>query len=112
MTSRPITPVTQHRVSVGEFALSVAEYGTTGPSLVLVHGIGSRGVSWWPVIDALAADFRLFVPDLRGHGESDKPPNGYLPTDYARDLAALIDALGLDHPSIVGHSLGGIVTLT
>src|SRR5438093_4008416 len=112
MTSCPVTEVTLRRVSVGEIALSVAEYGGAGPSLVLLHGIGSRGVSWWPVIDALSAHFRSIVPDLRGHGDSDKPSSGYLPTDYAADLAALIDVLGLAHPLIIGHSLGGVVTLT
>jgi pimeloyl-ACP methyl ester carboxylesterase len=112
MTGPPIAAVAQRRVAVGEIALAVAEYGAAGPPLVLVHGIGSRGVSWWPVIDALATEFRLVVPDLRGHGYSDKPSTGYLPTDYAADLAALVDALGLKHPSIIGHSLGGIVTLT
>jgi pimeloyl-ACP methyl ester carboxylesterase len=110
MTSQPLAPGTQRRVSVGDVMLAVTEYGD-GPSLVLLHGIGSRGVSWWPVIDALAARFRLIVPDLRGHGDSDKPAAGYLPTDYAADLAGLIDALGIDAPSIVGHSLGGVVTL-
>jgi N-formylmaleamate deformylase len=112
MTSRPSAAVTQRRISVGAVALSVAEYGDDGPSLVLLHGIGSGGVSWWPVIDALSARFRLVVPDLRGHGDSDKPSSGYLPIDYAADLAGLVDALEIAHPSIVGHSLGGIVTMT
>lgn len=112
MTSQPTAAATQRRVAVGEVSLAIAEYGHRGPSLLLLHGIGSRGVSWWPVIDRLAAHFRLVVPDLRGHGESDKPSAGYLPVDYAADLAGLVDALALDRPSIVGHSLGGLVTLT
>ncbi|HEY7032815.1 MAG TPA: alpha/beta hydrolase [Thermomicrobiales bacterium] len=112
MTTRPTTAARLHRVSVGVVALSVAEYEGAGPALVLIHGIGSRGVSWWPVVDELAQHFRLIVPDLRGHGDSDKPASGYLPTDYAADLAALVDSLGLAEFSIVGHSLGGIVALT
>ena len=112
MTSTPLTPVKQSRINVGAVALSLAEYGTQGPPLVLLHGIGSRGVSWWPVIDPFAAHARLIVPDLRGHGDSDKPPSGYLPTDYAADLAGLLDALDLRRPMMLGHSLGGVVVLT
>jgi pimeloyl-ACP methyl ester carboxylesterase len=111
MSDIPVSPAKQRRVSVGDIELSIAEYGTAGPPLILLHGIGSRGVSWWPVIDELAAHFRLIVPDLRGHGDSDKPASGYFLTDYAGDLAGLIDALDLDRPSILGHSLGGAVTL-
>lgn len=111
MSENPVTPATQRRVSVGDIALAVTEYGTAGLPLILLHGIGSRGVSWWPVVDALATRFRLVVPDLRGHGDSDKPESGYQLTDYAGDLAGLIETLGIDRPLIVGHSLGGVVTL-
>jgi pimeloyl-ACP methyl ester carboxylesterase len=111
MSDSPLTPASQRRIPVGSIKLSLVEYGTAGSPLILLHGIGSRGVSWWPVIDTLAAHFRLIVPDLRGHGDSDKPASGYQFTDYAGDLAALIDELKLTRPLILGHSLGGIVTL-
>lgn len=111
MTSEPRSTAVHRRVFTNGLTLAVTEYPADGPALLLLHGIGSRGLSWWPVIDALAPRFRLFVPDLRGHGDSDKPPAGYLIDDYARDLAGLIDALGLARPLIVGHSLGGVLTL-
>lgn len=111
MSDIPVSPAKQRRVSVGDLDLSIVEYGTAGPPLILLHGIGSRGVSWWPVIDQLASHFRLVVPDLRGHGDSDKPATGYFLPDYAGDLAGLIDALDLDRPLILGHSLGGAITL-
>src|SRR5215216_1684661 len=111
MSDNPLTPAIRRRIPVGRIELSLVEYGASGSPLILLHGTGSRGVSWWPVIDALAAHFRLIVPDLRGHGDSDKPASGYQFTDYAADLAALIDELELARPLILGHSLGGIVTL-
>jgi N-formylmaleamate deformylase len=111
MSGIPVTSATQRRIAVGSIELSIVEYGTSGPPLILLHGTGSRGVSWWPVVDELAAHFRLIVPDLRGHGDSDKPPSGYQLPDYAGDLAGLIDTLELDRPLILGHSLGGVVTL-
>ena len=115
MAMPPQTLAREHRVQAAGLSLAVTEYKTaaTGTSpLVLLHGIGSRGASWWPVIDALAEQFSLYVADLRGHGASEKPVTGYRLPDYAADLTALLDALELDHPAIVGHSLGGLIALT
>lgn len=115
MAIPPQTPAREHRVQADGLSLVVTEYRTaaTGtPPLVLLHGIGSRGASWWPVIDALAEQFSLYVADLRGHGASGKPETGYRLPDYAADLTALLDALELDQPAILGHSLGGLIALT
>jgi N-formylmaleamate deformylase len=100
------------RVKTNGIELSVAEYGKNGPPLVLLHGIGSRYVSWWPVIGSLANHFRLIIPDLRGHGDSDKPQTGYLFADYAADLEGLLAAYGIDRPFILGHSLGAMTALS
>jgi pimeloyl-ACP methyl ester carboxylesterase len=91
-----------------EIALTVAG---SGPAVVLLHGIGSRGVSWVPVAEELANDYRLVIPDLRGHGASSHPEHGYLLADYVRDVDAVLTTLGLDRPLIIGHSLGGMVVL-
>ena len=114
MTGQPRTPARERAVDANGITLAVTEYegpAGDGPPLVLIHGIGSRSVSWWPVIDALAARFRLYALDLRGHGASEKPDLGYLLPDYGADLAGVLDALGLDRPLILGHSLGGLVAL-
>jgi N-formylmaleamate deformylase len=100
------------RVETNGIELSVAEYGKGGPPLVLLHGIGSRYVSWWPVLGALADHFRLVIPDMRGHGDSDKPGAGYLFDDYADDLDGLLAAYRIDRPFIIGHSLGALTALT
>ena len=112
MTGQPRTPARERTVAANGQTLAVTEFAGDGPPLVLLHGIGSRAVSWWPVIDPLAARFRLYAVDLRGHGASAQPPSGYLLPDYAADLAALLDALGLDRPRLLGHSLGGLVILS
>jgi pimeloyl-ACP methyl ester carboxylesterase len=111
MVSQPRTPRHERRLRAGDIELAVTEYEADGPPLLLLHGIGSRGVSWWPVLDRLAMHARPIALDLRGHGASDKPATGYLLPDYAADLAALVDALGLDRPIVLGHSLGALVAL-
>ncbi len=98
------------RIPTNGIELSVAEYGTGDSTLLLLHGIGSRYVSWYPVLDQLAAHFRVIAPDFRGHGDSDKPTSRYLHTDYAADLDGLIEALQVGRPLIIGHSLGAIVS--
>jgi pimeloyl-ACP methyl ester carboxylesterase len=115
MTSEPRTPHRQRTLATNGQTLAVTEYAapaTNRPPLLLLHGIGSRALSWWPVVDALADHFHLYALDLRGHGASTKPPAGDLLPDYAADLAAVIAALDLDHPRILGHSLGGLIALT
>jgi pimeloyl-ACP methyl ester carboxylesterase len=97
------------RVQTEAVALNVTQWGDAGPRLLLLHGIGSRGVSWLPVVERLSREFRLIAPDLRGHGESGKPGIGYQIADYANDLENLLAALAVDRPLILGHSLGGLV---
>jgi pimeloyl-ACP methyl ester carboxylesterase len=111
MVDVQIEPVIR-RIKTNGIELSVAEYGKSASPLVLLHGIGSRYVSWWPVIEPLAEHFLLIIPDLRGHGDSDKPDTGYLFEDYAADLEGLLVAYGIDQPFILGHSLGAMTALT
>lgn len=80
------------------------------PPLVLLHGLMGFAANWgkvWPQF----TDRPVLVLDQRGHGRSAKPATGYDPSDYARDLAALLDHLGWSRSHIVGHSMGGRVAL-
>lgn len=91
--------------------IAVASIGA-GPTMILLHGIGSSGMSWLPVMVRLAESYRLVIPDLRGHGQSGHPDRGYLLTDYADDLERIVAACGEPHPIILGHSLGGLTAIT
>lgn len=83
-----------------------------GPPVVLVHGGRDHGRTWDRVAQALAADWRVIVPDLRGHGDSDHSPDGHYPMDaYVADLDALIERLTLPEVRLIGHSLGGNIAL-
>ena len=81
------------------------------PAVLLLHGLGVGGVVWQAFARRLLPHLAAIAPDLRGHGQSDAPPSGYTPDDYANDLAALIESEGQPVP-IVGHSLGALVALS
>jgi len=82
------------------------------PSLVLLHGLTDSGQCWPRVVNALASEYEMILPDARGHGLSDKPATGYAPQDHAADVAGLIRGLGLIRPILIGHSMGAGVSAT
>jgi N-formylmaleamate deformylase len=82
------------------------------PSVLLLHGITSSAQSWVRVGPGLADRYRVYALDMRGHGESIKPsPRAYSLRRTADDAIAFIEALGLDHPALIGHSWGGATAI-
>src|SRR5919205_718959 len=100
---------TRRREDVGGVTLTVRALGSEGPPLVLLHGLGVSGAVWQGFGRLLEPSVRLIAPDLRGHGESDKPSAGYLPRDYVGDIAALAAHEPARPRAILGHSLGAVV---
>lgn len=80
----------------------------SAPSLLLIHGITESHLAWQPLIDDLAGTHQILAVDLRGHGHS-VDIYGYDPQTYARDVIETADAVGVENPVVVGHSLGGVV---
>lgn len=79
----------------------------SGPVLLLLHGWPEYWRTWDLIMQRLEGRFTLVAPDLRGFGESDKPAGPWGAEDHARDMVALLDALGLGRVGIVGHDVGG-----
>ncbi|GAB2527203.1 alpha/beta fold hydrolase [Nocardia heshunensis] len=80
------------------------------PLVVLLHGFGDFWWSWRHQLTGLAArGFRTVAVDLRGYGDTDKPPRGYDGWTLAGDVAGLIRALGHTEATLVGHAEGGLV---
>src|SRR2546430_9749906 len=103
MDTREIT-LHGHRVS----------YRTEGEGeevMVLIHGITGTSETWAEVIPILAEEFTVVAPDLLGHGHSAKPRGDYSLGAYASGVRDLVAALGHDHATVVGHSLGGGVAM-
>jgi pimeloyl-ACP methyl ester carboxylesterase len=86
--------------------------GGWGPLLVLIHGITSNSATWDRVLPALAKRYTVLGPDLLGHGRSEKPPrDDYSVAAHANTIRDLMDALGHERATFIGHSLGGGVAL-
>jgi haloacetate dehalogenase len=98
------------RIDVGEVSLRV-RHGGSGPPLLLLHGYPETHLMWGPVAGALAADFTVVAPDLRGYGESSKPATvpdhaSYGKRAMAGDAVGLMRHLGFDSFDVVGHDRG------
>ena len=101
---------TQHHVSVNGVRIHYYRTGHGGkPPLVLVHGFSDNGLCWTPPARDLEADYDVIMPDMRGHGRSQRVQPGEN-VDMAADVAGLIRTLGLTRPVVVGHSMGAMVT--
>jgi len=84
----------------------------TKPPLLLVHGTRDHARSWDRTAEALTDRYCVYAPDLRGHGDSQWAIGGdYSIIDYALDIHALGEAVGRAPYTVIGHSLGGGVTL-
>jgi pimeloyl-ACP methyl ester carboxylesterase len=84
----------------------------TGHDLVLIHGLGTNLSFWYfGAARLLAAKRNLLMYDLRGHGRSSMPQEGYGLPRMARDLLDLLDFLAIERIDLVGHSFGGRVAL-
>ena len=97
-------------VNVGQVSLNVACQGS-GPTVVLLHGFPEFSLAWQKLMDELAADYRLIVPDQRGYNLSDKPEGveNYTIDKLVADVAGLIDHVSDEPVALLGHDWGGAV---
>jgi haloacetate dehalogenase len=108
-----ITGFTTGRRAAGEVTLNVA-VGGAGPPLLLLHGYPQTHAMWHRVAPALARRHTVVAPDLRGYGDSDRPPGGgdhagYAKRTMARDAVALMRGLGHERFAVAGHDRGARV---
>lgn len=104
----------ERRVPVHDgLTLNLLEWpGRADPGFLLVHGLASNARMWTGVAEELvAAGYAVAAVDLRGHGRSDKPEEGYGVDTVAADLLRVLDDLGWSRPVVAGQSWGGNVVL-
>ncbi len=104
-----------HRITGGGGAqIHLVETGNSkGRPILLIHGFSQSWLAWSRQLDSdLAGSYRLVAMDMRGHGLSDKPRDGYSDSKlWADDVGAAIQALDLDQPILCGWSYGSLVIL-
>jgi (E)-2-((N-methylformamido)methylene)succinate hydrolase len=97
------------RAKVGDIELNYQATGS-GPTIVMTHGIGGTGDDWGAVVPGLASRFQVVTYDVRGFGQSSRPATGYSIAQNAKDIAGLLDHLGVQKAVIMGTSMGGTIT--
>lgn len=80
--------------------------GGRGEPLVLMHGFLETWYTWRLIMPELAKHYTVIAPDLRGYGDSDKPPGGYDARTMVEDVYQLVQALGYQKILLVGHDMG------
>lgn len=98
-------------LTVNNLRFHYRDWGGHGWPLLLMHGLASTSHIWDLVAPLLVEDAKVIAPDMRGHGQSDKPETGYDFKTIAGDVTAILEALQMEHPVIIGHSWGAMLGL-
>jgi pimeloyl-ACP methyl ester carboxylesterase len=101
-------PAGLRSVQTGGFRTRYVEWGSAGSAVVLVHGAFESADTWAATAGVLARSHRVYALDLVGFGYTERTGH-YTLDDQVRQLLALLDALGLDRPILVGHSSGAAI---
>lgn len=109
--SRAIEPNVEETAKLGDLSIFYRIYGD-GEPLLLLHGYGSSGEETWrPFVDELAVNYKLVIPDLRGHGRSTNPIGDFTHRQAAKDMLQLLDHLSIRKCKAMGISTGGMTLL-
>jgi pimeloyl-ACP methyl ester carboxylesterase len=100
----------RHQLNLHGQRLAYLEAGE-GPPLLLIHGIAEAAWAWEVIIPKLASQHRVIAPDLLGHGRSSKPRGDYSLGNHASLMRDLMISLDIERATLVGHSLGGGITM-
>jgi pimeloyl-ACP methyl ester carboxylesterase len=108
--ARKSADLDQVEIAADGLTLSAYVLGRGDPVLLL-HGLGGTKITWLPLLGSLGEGHRVIVPDLPGHGGSDKPKTDYSPRYYGRVIRCLLDALEIEQAVVIGNSMGGRIAL-
>jgi 3-oxoadipate enol-lactonase len=79
--------------------------------VVLIHSLAMDRAFWAPVVEDISNDAQVLTYDCRGHGESSQPPGAYTVSQFADDLADILEDVGWERAVVAGASMGGTVAL-
>lgn len=98
----------ESKVQVGPRQLHLRRTGGNKPPLVLLHGLTSTSETWTRTAEVFKDDYDVIAFDARGHGLSDRSGGQFTEQDRVDDLLGVLDALGLERVTLIGHSMGGL----
>lgn len=96
-------------IPLEEITMHVVDWPGEDPPILAIHGSAGHAYGLTALGERLAPERRFLAVDLRGHGFSDKPPTSYGVEEHVADVLQLIEALGLERPILLGHSIGGAI---
>ncbi len=106
-------PAIRRVPGLDDLEINVLEWSTEGTPLAFVHGFSNDAHVWDDIVPVVAPHYRVLCLDLRGHGDSACDPDGAYDLDsMTGDLECVFDALGIQRLVLVGHSLGGRVSMS
>jgi pimeloyl-ACP methyl ester carboxylesterase len=105
-----MTSTREHTAMLSGHEVAYLDSGE-GPALLFIHGLTGSQRNWAHLVDALEHDHRVLAPDLFGHGASAKAMGDYSLGAHAATLRDLLDRLGIDRVTLVGHSFGGGIAM-
>lgn len=101
-----MAPISPQRVKSGDAEIAYWGLGD-GPPVVLLHPFPVHHEFWLPIADSLASRYRLILPDLRGHGDSEAGQSPATMEKHAADIAHVMDDAGVGRAPLIGVSIGG-----
>ena len=108
----PVAPPLSKKVEAGGISLHYLQWGASdAPAILCLHGTSMQATAWTAFGEALQDKWRVIAVDMRGHGQSEKPATGYELTNYADDVVAFMDALGIANAHLAGSSVGSQVAI-
>lgn len=103
---------TSHYVSANGIRHHYLEWGDpSNPPMLMLHATGLCAWPWKPIARRLAESYRVLAFDQRGHGDTDKSDKGYKFEYTGEDLAAVVEAMRIESPRVIGHSSGGLAAI-
>lgn len=101
-----------HKIYFGDSYGHYARAGEEGPAVVILHGWAASLKQWEWILPTLAsAGYTAYVLDLPGHGQAPRIPHRYAMVDYLDYVHRWMEALDIQHPTLLGHSMGGYLSL-
>lgn len=100
----------EHSLTTKDLSLYYRVMGTGAP-VILIHGFAEDGDIWKNLIPALEKEYRLIIPDLRGSGKSTGDTEGISMESMAEDIHLIVEKEGIEECTMIGHSMGGYITL-